>query len=464
MLSRGFALIFCFFYFPEAISQDKTRPNIVILLADDLGYADLSCYGSKEVNTPVLDKLAGEGMRFTDFYAASAVCSPSRAALMTGRFSVRAGVYSWIHPSQKMHLHRNENTIAELLKDHGYQSAHIGKWHLGYDLETGSGPGPAPHDHGFDYWLATGNNASPSHHNPDNFIRNGKALGVVEGYSSQIVVDEAIEWLDSRNESEPFFLNLWFHEPHAPVAAPLELSQKHGHTTLPAYYGSIENMDSHIGRLLKKLEDTKLSNNTIVIFMSDNGSYRGKEGSNGELKAGKTTLWEGGIRVPGIIRWPGHIEPGLTEKTPAGVVDILPTICEITNVTPPAHQRIDGVSLVPLFNQKRLARKRPLYWLYSPARPVCVIRQDDWCLTADPALDIPKDNLFKEEWIELVKKTALVDFQLFNVRKDPGQHHNVAAKNRGRTKAMKKKMVALHREIVDEAIDWRHFNWHNGQE
>lgn len=462
MLAIKEVLLYLIFFFCltfDAISQVSTRPNVVILLADDLGYADLSCYGSKEVHTPVLDKLAEDGMRFTDFYAASAVCSPSRAALMTGRFSVRAGVYSWIHPSQKMHLHTDETTIAELLKSAGYNTAHVGKWHLGYDLEEGSGRGPAPHDHGFDHWLATGNNARPSHHNPDNFVRNGQALGQTEGYSSEIVVDEVIDWLDKTSGSQPFFLNVWFHEPHAPVAAPPELTQRHSHTTLPAYYGSIENMDAHIGRLLKKLEDMNVTNNTLVIFMSDNGSYRGKEGSNGDLKAGKTSLWEGGIRVPGIIRWPGQIKPRSTETTPSGLIDILPTICEVTGTPLPKNGRVDGVSLVPLFDGKRLDRKKPLYWLYSPSRPMCVIRENDWCLIADPELDIPKDNLFKEEWIGLVKQTELANFRLFNLRDDPGQHHDVAEKNPGKLKEMKKKMIALHKEVVSEAIDWRHFKW-----
>lgn len=445
---------------PMARAQQSSRPNIVILLADDLGYADLSCYGSKEVQTPVLDQLATQGMRFTDFYAASAVCSPSRAALMTGRFSVRAGVYSWIHPSQKMHLHTQETSIAELLRQAGYKTAHMGKWHLGYDLEQGAGPGPAPHHHGFDYWLATGNNAHPSHHNPDNFVRNGKAAGVLPGYSSQLVADEAIAWLDQHiTGPEPFFLNLWFHEPHAPVAAPPELSEKHRHTSLPAYYGSIENMDAQIGRVLRKLDQMQVSQNTLVIFMSDNGSYRGKEGSNGALKAGKTTLWEGGIRVPGIMRWPGRIKAGTTQTTPAGVVDILPTVCALTNTPLPRDRRLDGVSLTPLFESRKLVRHKPLYWLYSPSRPAVVIRDEDWCLMADPQEDIPRDNLFREEWIGMVKKTALVNFRLYNLRQDPGQQQDVAADHPRRLEVMKKKMLALHREVVAEAIDWRTFTW-----
>lgn len=454
-------LILFNFQFPEAISQINKKPNIVILLADDLGYRDLSCYGSVQAQTPVIDKLAAEGIRFTDFYAGSAVCSPSRAALLTGRSSVRASIYSWIHPSQKMHLATDEITIAEILKKSGYSAAHIGKWHLGYDLEDGSGPGPDPKDHGFDYWIATGNNAHPSHHNPDNFVRNGKPVGVTDGYSCQLLVDEAIDWLDHKREkSNPFFLNLWFHEPHAPVAAPEELLQNHKNTARPAYYGSIENMDSAVGRLLDKLEKTGEAENTVVIFMSDNGSYMGQHGSNGELKNGKTTLWEGGIRIPGIVRWPRVITGGKVERTPAGVVDILPTICEITGVDLPSERKIDGVSLLPLLREKPLVRNQPLYWFYSPSRPVAVIREGDFSLIADPELEIPRDNLFKEEWIGMIKETQLENFRLYNLRSDPKQNvENVALDYPDIYESMKKKMIELHQEIVAEAIDWRDFEW-----
>ncbi len=154
------------FFIGLALNASAARPNVVLMMADDLGWTDLGCYGSPENKTPHLDKLAAEGLRFTDFYAACGVCSPSRASFMTGRFCVRAGVYSWIHTSHKMRLRREEVTIAEQLKSVGYSTAHVGKWHLGYDLEKGSGDGPNPGDHGFDHWMATGNNAIPSHHNP----------------------------------------------------------------------------------------------------------------------------------------------------------------------------------------------------------------------------------------------------------------------------------------------------------
>ena len=441
-----------------AIAQNQ-RPNIVILFADDMGFADLSCYGSNENDTPVLDKLASEGMKFTDFYAGSAVCSPSRASLLTGRFSVRAGIYSWVseRAPHKMHLHRDEVTIAELLKRQGYATAHIGKWHLSFDLVKGSGPRPTPADQGFDYWFATINNAKPSHHNPGNFVRNGNQVGAIDGYSSHIVVEEAASWLDNhRNPDDPFFLNIWFHEPHHPVAAPEVLNNNHKNTNLPAYYGSIENMDIAVGHLLKKLEEIGASENTFIVFMSDNGSYRWD--SNGPFKAGKTKLWEGGIRVPGIIKWPGKITPGSQEITPAGVVDILPTIAEITGAALP-NKTIDGKSLVTLFNGKRLEREKPLYWFYSPSRPAVAIRDGDWNMVADPVMDIPTDNMFQEEWIGMVKETSLTNFRLYNLRKDPGQQNDLSEENPEKYEAMKAKLQGLHQDVVDEAIDWRSFEF-----
>lgn len=312
----------------------ERRPNVLLMMADDLGWADLSCYGSTETSTPHLDQLAADGLKFTDFYAASGVCSPSRAAFMTGRFSVRAGVYSWIHTSHRMHLRREEVTIAELARSVGYRTAHFGKWHLGYDLEEGSGDGPDPGDHGFETWMATGNNANPSHRNPNNFVRDGVAVGPTEGYSCQLVVDAAIEWLDATAKGdEPFYLNLWFHEPHARVAAPERFRNRHLDKKNPDYYGSIENMDDAVGRLLEHLKKLGLDEETFVVFTSDNGSYMA--GSNGELTGRKTTVWEGGIREPGIMRFPGHIKPGSVSHEPAGLVDLLPTVCDVVGAEVP---------------------------------------------------------------------------------------------------------------------------------
>ena len=432
-----------------------TQPNIVIMLADDLGAGDLSCYGSPENKTPHLDQLAKDGLQFSDFYAASAVCSPSRAALQTGRFSVRAGVYSWVATSQKMHLRVEETTIAELLKAAGYATAHIGKWHLGYGL-TDDVSGPDPGDHGYDHWLATGNNAQPSHHNPNNFVRNGKALGEVKGYSCQIVADEAIKWLDQhRNKKKPFFLNICFHEPHQRVASPPELAARHPGVKQPEYYGCIENMDDAAGRILKKLNALGEVDNTLVIFTSDNGSYRTDRANNRNLKGRKTQLWEGGIRAPGIIRWPDRIKPATRSDVPAGLVDLLPSACSAAGVPLPKNVTLDGTSLLPLFATGKLVRPKPLYWFYNPSRPVCVIRDGDWCLLADPEIDLPRQNMFLERFIGDIKKTGFKNYRLHNLRTDAAQEIDLSEKEPDRFAKMKAQMLKLHRDVMDEAFDWR---------
>jgi len=451
-----FLLLFIFSSLP--CIQAAEKPNVLVLLADDLGYSDLSCYGSPENETPHLDKLAAEGLRFTDFYAASAVCSPSRAGMMTGRFPVRVGVYSWVHTSHKMHLRLEETTTAELLKGAGYSTAHVGKWHLGYDLEDGSGPGPDPGDHGFDHWMATGNNAEPSHENPVNFVKNGVALGKMEGYSCQIVVEEAMSWLDEgRDKDAPFFLNVWFHEPHRRVAAPDKFKDRHPDVKDPAYYGCIENMDDAIGHLIAKLDAMGELENTFIVFTSDNGSYM--KGSNDPFSGAKTKLWEGGIREPGIMRWPGKIAPGSISETPAGIVDILPTICEVAGIQAPQDRVLDGVSLMPLFTGEEITRNHPLYWFYNPSRPVCAIREGDWSLIADPELELSTQNMFLEEYIGPIKETKLVNFRLYNLREDEKQEQDVSDKFPERFAEMKKQMETLHREVVDEAFDWRTFEW-----
>ena len=212
------------------------RPNFLVFLCDDLGYGDLACYGHEHIQTPNLDRMAKEGIRFTDFYSAAPVCSPSRVGLLTGRSPNRAGVYDWIPGNAKprpdareqVHLRKSEVTIAGLLKQAGYATCVSGKWHCNaqFNRDTQAQPNHA----GFDHWFATQNNASPSHANPKNFVRNGEEVGPLEGYSCQLVVDEAIDWLNRRKQAKdekPFFVFASFHEPHEPVASPEELVKQY---------------------------------------------------------------------------------------------------------------------------------------------------------------------------------------------------------------------------------------------
>ncbi len=435
--------------------QAAEQPNIVMLLADDLGYQDVGCYGGP-VKTPTIDSLAAKGTRFSDFYSGCSVCSPSRATLMTGRHHIRAGVYSWIHdPSQNSHLLEREVTLAELLKQAGYSTAHIGKWHLG--LPTKERAKPTPDKHGFDYWFATWNNAEPSHRNPSNFIRNGKPVGPMHGYSCQLVVDEAVHWLENdRDRKRPFFLNVWFHEPHAPIAAPEGIVARYGKLKDRAaiYSGTIDNTDRAIERLLAKLKSLNVADNTLIVYASDNGSYR--DDRTGGLRGRKGQNWDGGIRVPGIFYWPGKIPAGRVLKQPAGLVDVLPTICQLVGIDPPSDRAIDGSSLAPLLldDESSFKRHQPLFWHLQKSRPIVAMRDGNYSLVAEPDYEISKNNMFKEEWIPTIKKGSYRNYQLFDLAKDPNQTTNLAAKHPEIVTRLKAKLLEINASIMADGHDW----------
>ncbi|GIW84118.1 MAG: sulfatase [Thermogemmata sp.] len=400
------------------------RPNIVFLLADDLGYGDLACYGHSIIQTPHLDKLAAEGMKLTHCYAAMPVCSPSRAAILTGRIPHRYGIREFIGPGGKVFLPKTEITVATLLKSAGYRTGFVGKWHLCGTLD---GSQPTPGDHGFDFWFATQNNARPSHRNPNNFVRNGQEVGPLKGYSAELVVQEGIEFIQGVKD-QPFVLFVWFHEPHVPLGTAeefLKLYEKVEDPNRRLYYGNVSQLDAAVGRLLKALDDMNLRDKTLIFFTSDNGpeklnAYPGCQacyGSAGPFRGMKLSLYEGGIRVPGIIRWPGRIKPGTVCTEPISGVDFLPTLCEVTGVTTPQNRAWDGVSILPVFEGKSLKRTTPLYWQYqrtgSPMK--IAIRQGPWKLLSD---------------------TAFRTFELYHLLDDEKESKNLAEAMPERVKAM----------------------------
>jgi arylsulfatase A len=452
---RPLFLVACLAAFPSA-SSAVPRPNLVVFLADDLGWQDLGCYGGP-VKTPTLDALAAGGTRFTDFYSGCAVCSPSRATLLTGRHHIRTGVYSWISDAgQRSHLLEREITLAELLKAQGYATAHVGKWHLG--LPTERFAKPTPDQHGFDHWFATWNNAEPSHRNPATFIRNGEPVGEIEGYSCQIVVDEAIAWLDAgREKDQPFFLNVWFHEPHAPIAAPDEIVSEYGElkNKNAIYSATIANTDRAIARLLAKVKEVAPAEDTLVVYFSDNGSYL--RDRVGHLRGAKGTNWDGGIRVPGIFSWPGKIEAGTVESTPAGLVDLLPTVCGLFGFEPPAGVHLDGSDLAPILeadSRREFARHQPLYWHLQKSRPIVALRDGRWSLTADPDYELSTDNLFQEKWIPAIKSGGYTNWQLFDLESDPSQEKNVAGQNPEVLERLKEKLLEINASVMADGADW----------
>jgi arylsulfatase A len=490
---------------PATATSAFERPNVVVLYVDDLGYKDIGCYGGP-VKTPALDNLAAGGVRFTDFYSGAAACSPSRATLLTGRHHFRAGIYNvLVFGDEPMYLLDREVTLAEVLKQNGYSTAHFGKWHVG------SSKAPqfklSPEDHGFDYWFGMHSGASPSHKNPVNFLRNGQPVGKIEGYSCQIVVDEAISWLDEKRDPEaPFFLNLWFHEPHDVVAAPDDIVSQYGDLNDQAavYSGTIDNTDRAIARLLDKLKKVDLPENTLIVYASDNGSYRSDRVGN--LRGKKGSNYEGGIRVPGIFSWPGHIVGGRVQSEPAGVVDLLPTVCGLVGIDKPEGVHLDGSDISPLLlgQDDAFARQQALYWHNGR---VVALRRGEYSLVAFADFQLPRDeeaiaavekkiedvlreanspelvpwttrtsyfykhfknmdaerlrlqfirlNQFQTSWIPTLKSGGYRNFELYDLSTDPGQQNNLAAQLPGVAARLKKEMLDITASVMAEAPDWQ---------
>ncbi len=474
-----FASIFCLWglVFTIVLNIDskasgiETPPNIILILADDLGYNDLTCYRNSNngqstafpptAETPNIDKLAEQGIRFTDFYCGAAVCSPSRSALMTGRNATRVGIYNWIPENSPMHMRAREITIAELLKNKNYKTGHFGKWHLASQGKDQ----PLPNDQGFDYSFYAYNNAIPSHHNPENYYRNGKPVGKLEGYACQLVMDEALQWLDkNNNNTTPFYINVWFNEPHLKVAAPKELTKRHKYNK--EYYGAIENMDIAVGRLMDYLKQNNLIENTIVIFTSDNGSRW--DHSNDPLRGEKCFNYEGGVREPFIVSWPPKIPKGKVSRFNGSFTDILPTIASITDIPLPTDRKYDGIDISPVFfgDKEDVEREEPIFFYRYFHDPICMIREGDWCLLGYQKLIPIAETLnegelanispwnFEENHMEYLKNLVPTMFELYNLKDDVEQEHNVADKYPELVEEMKKEMLQIRTEMVKEGGDW----------
>lgn len=416
-------------------AEEPSKPNVVVFLADDMGWGDSATYGHPLIKTPNLDKLASQGVKFTQCYSACGVCSPSRSAILTGRTPYRNGVYRHLSGRHEPHLRSSEITYPKLLKTVGYETCHIGKWHLNSLRQFNTTEYPQPGDHGYDYWMATHNNASPSHKNPDNFVRNGKPVGVLEGYSAPLVADEVSRWLsDVRDKSKPFALSVWIHEPHSPIATDARFSDLYDGHENSKYMGNISQLDHALGKVMEALDKEGVSDNTMLIFTSDNGPVANFGGTTGGLRGGKRSDHEGGIRVPGIVRWPGHIKPATVSDVPVIGTDIFATVLEIAGVPLPEDRTIDGVSMLPAFEGKPVQRKVPLFWrthVSSPGDRVAM-RIGDW---------------------KLVGNDTLTKFQLYEIQKDFKEERDLAKTMPEKTEEMKNQLLKLWQEIESEGPD-----------
>lgn len=475
LLAPGAAVLrlFCLSLFAlclgGAYTRAADRPNVVLIVIDDLGQRDLGCYGSSFYKTPNIDKMAKEGLRFTDFYAACPVCSPTRASIMTGKYPQRVGITDWLpgrkdspdqrlkRPELKNELALEEVTIAEVLKKHGYTTALMGKWHLG-------GKGFEPEKQGFDVNIAGDHTGTPlSYFAPFENKAGAKMPGLEKAEPGEYLTDrlaaEAEKFIETMaggglgepaggstdSKRKPFFLYLPHYGVHTPLRAPQALIDKykvapaHGRQSNPTYAAMVESMDAAVGRVLKKLDDLKLSENTLVMFTSDNGGLATLEGMpfaptfNAPLREGKGYLYEGGIRVPLIVKWPGKVKPGTTTDQIACSVDFMETVREACNVPrerTTAVRKPDGVSLVPVFNGEKLA-PRELYWHYphyanQGSRPGGAVRAGDYKLI---------------EYYEDGRR------ELFDVKKDISESRNLAADKPDVVKALAAKLDAWRTDV-----------------
>ncbi|MHC2066089.1 sulfatase-like hydrolase/transferase [Bremerella sp. T1] len=423
-------------------SAEAQRPNIVVFLADDMGWGDAGCYGSESIKTPNIDKLATQGVRFTQCYAAAGVCSPSRSSILTGRTPYRNGVWQHLSGNHEAHLRESEITYPKLLKEAGYQTCHVGKWHLNSRPQFNHPDFPQPSDHGYDYWMATHNNAAPSHENPANFVRNGEPVGELNGYSAPLVAKEAIHWLEEiRDPQKPFALSIWVHEPHHPIATDPQFSELYNDHRNRKYMGNITQLDFALGQVMDALDAHGLTDNTILFFTSDNGPEgQGGSvgGSTGGLRGRKRDDHEGGIRVPGIVRWVGHIKPGMVSDVPVIGSDIFATVLDITGIPLPTDRTIDGVSMLPAFEGRPVERKVPLFWRTHVSRPDSrvALRIDQW---------------------KIVGNETMEEFQLFEIEKDPREENDLAEAMPDKLDEMKQTLFQVWADIEEEGPkQWWH--------
>ncbi|ELK0758204.1 sulfatase family protein [Klebsiella oxytoca] len=411
-------------------AADAKHPNLVIILADDLGYGDLGAYGHQIVKTPNIDKLAQEGVKFTDYYAPAPLCSPSRAGLLTGRMPFRTGIRSWIPEGKNVALGRNELTIANLLKQQGYDTAIMGKLHLNAGGDRTDQP--QAKDMGFDYRLvntagfvsdSTLDNAKERPRYgmvyPTGFTRNEKPIGRAKTFSGELVSSEVVNWLDKKKDNNPFFLYVAFTEVHSPLASPKKYLDMYApyisayakqHPDLfygdwadkpwrgaGEYYANISYMDAQVGKVLDKIKAMGEEDNTIIIFTSDNGPVTREArkvyelnlaGETDGLRGRKDNLWEGGIRVPAIIKYGHHIPQGMVSETPMSGLDWMPTLAQMMNFPLPKDRTYDGQSIVPVLEKQAFKREKPLIFgidmpFQDDPTDEWAIRDGDWKMIID---------------------------------------------------------------------------------
>ncbi len=432
----------------SAISAATKPLNVIFILIDDLGWKDFSCYGNTFHETPHVDALASDGMRFTNAYAACCVCSPTRAAVLTGKYPARLQLTDWIPgrkqwPASKLlrvefkqELPHAEITIAEMLKPLGYATLSAGKWHLG-------GEGFGPESQGFDENVAGTFKGSPdSYFGPYNLP--GLSGLTKDDFLTNVLTERAEQFIEqSSKSSKPFFVYLPHFAVHLPLGAQQKVIERYKARLKPGqdpkdatYAAMVEGVDTAVGHLRKRLADLGLADNTVIFFTSDNGGLRHEGKStwpttdNSPLRAGKGHQYEGGLRVPLLVHWPGVTKPASTNATPVISIDFFPTIAELTGAKF-AH-KVDGVSLAPLLRGATALKREAIFWHYphysnQGGVPTGAVRQGDWKLI----------EFFEDGRVEL-----------FNLKDDPGETRNLSKREAGRAAALKKRLAAWRKSVA----------------
>ena len=431
-----------------SVNAADRPPNVVFMLIDDMGWTDVGCYGSKYYQTPHIDQMAKEGMRFTQAYSACTVCSPTRAATMTGKYPARLHITDWIAghnrpfaklaiPDWQKSLPLEEETIAERLKTKGYATASIGKWHLG-------GEGSLPTDQGFDVNVGGLDIGSPP-----SYFSPYKNKMLSDGPPGEFLTDrltqEAIKFITA-NKDKPFYIYLPHYAVHTPIQAKKEVIEKYRQIPTtpqhsnPVYAGLVESVDDSVGAIRAKLSELGLAENTIFVFTSDNGGLSHQVGAQGwkrqvtdnsPSRLGKGSSFDGGVHIPLIVTWPSKVKPGTVSDVPVISVDHYSTLLEATGIAAKEGHQPDGESLMPLLTQNGSLKRDAIYWHYphyhpGSATPYSAVREGDWKL-----IEFLEDN----------------HVELYNMKRDLGESDNVANENTEKVSALKAKLEAWRKEV-----------------
>ena len=453
---------------PKVAEEKKPAPNVVIVFTDDQGYQDLSCFGSPNIYTPHLDQIAADGLRLTNFYAAQAVCSASRAALLTGCYPNRIGIKGALFPQSKIGINPMETTLAEMLQEQGYKTGIFGKWHLGHL------PKFLPNNHGFDEFMGIpysndmwpvdyeGNQVDKNHRKAKRypqlpFFKNFDVVKEIKTLEDQAqltteLTEAAVDFIE-RNKDTPFFLYVPHPMPHTPIAVSDKFKGKSGQ----GRYGDvIMEIDWSVGQIMNKLKEHQLDKNTIFIFTSDNGpwlNFGNHAGSASPLREGKGTAWEGGQREPCVVSYPNGIEGGRVIDTPMMTIDLLPTIAEITGAKLP-ELKIDGKSVWDIWTGKSNKSPHDAYFFYYKSNELHGVRYNDWKLYFPHTyLSLNGREGGKDGYPVNYDMNEIDEIELYDLKNDISESKNVADQHPKIVLEIKSLADEMRRKLGDKLLN-----------